>query len=209
MIVEPLPVNLLLPRNRAPRTPGIHVSSVIRLLAVRKGHLKIGMTGNLSLMEEVDQEAWWNRLAPIDRLRMSIGLAWEEWYIREQLPEVVDHPGEMELDNIYMTDDGESLDTVIIEGGTRYKLRVHEVKATSKSIHELKNEWMWMTQVKCYCKGAQSLDADLHALYIHGNYKYPIQPQIRRWRLTFSQDEIDATWDEILQTVRDYHEDRT
>src|SRR3990167_10988485 len=52
--------------------------------------------------------------------RMCIGLAWEEWYIRTQLPEVIDHPGEVEVDKIFMTPDGEELTTLIVDRRTRY-----------------------------------------------------------------------------------------
>lgn len=208
MITVPVPVTLNLPLHKAPRSVGVHVSSAIRIMATRKGYLKRELVEDLSLIE-VDQESWWNNLAPLDKLRMSIGLAWEEWYIREQLPDVIDHPGEMIIDGIYMTHDGESLDTILTAAGEEYHLCCHEVKTTSKSIKtigDLSSQWMWMTQTKAYCKGLGTRFAHLHVLALYGDYKYPMQPQVRRWQVEFSQDEIDATWDEILETVRNYQE---
>lgn len=209
MTTEPVPVELGLPlKSGPPRTAGVHVSSVIRNLAIQKGHLKISAERieDLSLVE-VNQETWWSKLSPVDRLRMCMGLAWEEWYV-PQLGHVVFHPGEMELDGIYMTHDGESLDTIWHPSGVSgYELALHEVKLTYKStktVDNLRSQWMWLTQCRAYCKGLGTRTAYIHVMFVCGDYGYPIQPQIRCWKVTFTQDEIDATWEEIISYVQHY-----
>jgi hypothetical protein len=203
-----LPVVLPLPQPQegmAPRTPGVHVSSVIRQLALKKGYLKFEQfrAEELSLVE-LNQAIWWAKLSPVDRLRMSIGLAWEEWYLR-QIPGVIKHPGEMCVDGIYMTHDGEALD-LIAHQEHQYRVALHEVKATYKStktVGNLLSQWMWLAQTKCYCKGLETCLAYLHVLFLCGDYKYPIQPQLRCWQIEYDPYEIESQWREVVTEVRD------
>lgn len=204
MQTELLPVSLNVPTGSY-RSCGVHVSQVIRHLAIQKRYLKLDILEGLRLVE-ADPEEWWNRLEPLDQLRMSIGLAWEQWYL-PQLGNVVHQPGEMQVDGIYMTHDGESLDMLLTDRGYQHVLCLHEVKTTSKStktVGDLSSQWMWLTQCKAYCKGLKTLIAYIHVLFLYGDYKYPLQPQLRVWRVTFTQQEIDATWDEITREVRKY-----
>lgn len=161
-------------------------------------------------LTEVKDNGFWDRLDPLSRIRMSIGLAWEQWYI-PQLDGVLDHPGEMCVDGIFMTHDGESLDMVLHQGRYIYIPAVHEVKATYKSINtiwhpqhglETAGAWMWITQLKAYCKGLDTNIGYIHGLFLCGDYARPIQPQLRVWRIAFTQAEIDTRWDEIVAEVK-------
>lgn len=205
------PISLGYPRSSHVRTPGIHVSSVIRNIAIGSGILKSKVPlEDLSLVE-VDGNEWWDKdLTEEDRIRICLGLAWEQWYI-PQLSGVIDHPGEMEVDGIYMTPDGESLDTVIIDTFEKEVIAIHEIKATSKKVEsvwdpstgkvDLSSQWMWLMQMKAYCKGAGTRLCYLHVLF-YASWK----PQVLRWRVEFTQQEIDTAWDVILECVREYKE---
>lgn len=191
-----MPCTPHLPANPAPRSPGVHVSGIIRCIATETGILKPEWAEELSLVD-ASQEHWWAALDPASRLRISIGLAWEEWYLRS-LPGVVDHPGEMHVDGIYMTHDGESLDVVLRAHVASYELALHEVKATYKStktVGNLETQWMWLAQTKAYCKGLHCLVAYLHVLFLCGDYKYPMRPQLRLFRIEYEQAEIDDNWE--------------
>lgn len=204
MKVSALPITLPLPLG-APRSPGVHLSRIIRGIAQESGILKPEWADDLGLVEvEGEQEAWWDGLDTASRLRMSIGLAWEQWYI-PQLLDVVDHPGEMRVDGIYMTHDGESIDTILTPRGQKPILALHEVKATYKStktVGDLSGQWMWLAQCKGYCKGLQTLRAYLHVLFLCGNYKYPISPQLIRWQIDFTPDEIEENWQLMTEYLR-------
>lgn len=205
MKAELVPVILRAPHPDTPRSKGIHVSKVIRSLAVQNGALKREWVDPEDVgLVEAGVDAFWDKLDSVSRLRMSIGLAWEQWYI-PQLGDVTFHPGEMQVDGIYMTHDGESLDVIITPEGPRYELAVHEVKATYKStktVGNLESQWMWVTQTKSYCKGLGTRIAYVHVLFLCGDYSRPIQPQLKCWRLEFDQEEIDTTWDVITTQVR-------
>lgn len=97
-------IRLALPLSTG-RSEGVHLSGIIRCLAIENDLLSPDTLEELSLVDArtiVD---------PAAVLRISIGLAWEQWYIR-QLQGVTDHPGELYLDGIYMTPDGECVDQV-------------------------------------------------------------------------------------------------
>lgn len=207
--VEPIILSLPLSAVPTPRSVGVHQSGIIRCIASETGILKYeGPIEDLSLMDE-NQQAWWDALDEHSKFRIAIGLAWEQWYI-SQLPEVVDHPGEMCVDGIYITPDGESLDYRLIETRLRLASIVHEVKATYKSMNTvgmvpetaLRSQWMWVQQLKNGCRAANTRFAVLHALFLCGDYKWPIRPQGWRFPIEFTQQEIDLGWD-LMTDYRD------
>lgn len=159
--------------------------------------LKPEWADDLGLVEvEGEQEAWWNGLDSASRLRMSIGLAWEQWYI-SQIAEISGQPGEMHVDGIYMTPDGESIDVLLTPSGPQHIITCHEVKATYKStktVGDLTGQWMWLAQTKGYCMGMGTRIAYLHVLFLCGDYKYPITPQLHRWRIEYTQEELEENW---------------
>src|SRR5882672_7099837 len=207
MHAERLDTTLAPPKGGAPRSPGVHASNLIRGLAIETGKLKLdlGEAGmrSLSITEVADNTAWWNGLPSGAQLKISMGLAWERWYL-EQLDEtVVGHPGEMELDGVFLTHDGVSLDMVASEhpGGYKQVLALHEIKLTYKSINtvgDLTNQFLWLMQVKAYCRALGTRIAYLHILYVCGDYSHPLSPVLHVWRIEFDQGEIDEAWMVLL-----------
>lgn len=199
---------LTFPQGGAPRSEGVHVSRVIKKIAADAKILKPEWIEDLSLVEVRDNDAWWAGLDDASRLRMSIGMAWEDWYV-PNLSGVAYHPGEMCLDGIYMTHDGESLDVIVGEHGPQHTVCVHEVKATYKStktVGDLETQWLWLAQTKAYCKGLGTRIAYLHVLFLCGDYSFPIRPQLKVWQIEYTQEEIDDNWDLIRLTVKQQQE---
>jgi hypothetical protein len=63
---------------------------------------------------------------------------------------------------------------------------------------------MWLSQTKSYCAlvpGVKCLRAYLHVFYVMGNYRGS-GPEYRRYRLDFTQAEIDANWRLLCNTSR-------
>lgn len=209
MIVTVEEVNLVIPAPRQARSAGIHVSTIIRMIATETGVLKPEFVEELSLVEVTPSMRFSD---PVVAIRVCIGLAWEDWYIPMILgPEgIVDHLGEYYLDGIYMSPDAEELSSIVVDRRVRHFIRVHEIKATSKSINtvgetaaELAGQVMWMMQLKSYCKGAGTRFADLHVLFLYGGYERPfMRPRKRRFRIEFTQQEIDDNWD-LITSYRD------
>jgi hypothetical protein len=199
-------VTLVLPSPSIPRSPGTHVSGIIRAIAMQTGILKA---------EGVDEPSMADLRVitdPVAIIRICIGLAWEEYYLGTFLKGVVKkHPGETCLDGVYMSPDGISREWIETPNKPYPGVmitRVHEVKATYKSINtvgDLSKEWLWLTQVKAYCKGLKTTHAKLHVLFICGDYKMPIRPMVKEWALEFTKQEVDSNW-EMLREYRDWRE---
>lgn len=210
MIAIPMPATLEAPAERFARSEGVHASKIIRAIALQNGSLKAEFAPDtLSLTEaQGESKVWWDNLKPQDRLRIGIGLAWEEWYIK-QLVGVTDHPGEMFLDGIYLTHDGESIDAILTEQGEQAVIAVHECKATYKStktIGDLSTQWMLLAQIKAYCKALNTLVAYVHILFLCGDYSYPLSPVLKVWRVEFTQVEVDDNWDTFTTFVRHFQQ---
>lgn len=212
MKVELIPVTLTLPPSIQPRSQGVHLSSLIRCIALEIGALDAKWADDMSLVDvrEITD--------PESVLRISIGFAWEQWFI-PQLRDVVDHPGEYQVDGIFMTPDGETLTTILTQTGLRTGIAVVEVKATYKSVktvaprlvtldpsdpEDLETQWMWISQCQGYCKALGSRIAFIYVFFICGDYTFPISPQLLCWRVEFTQEEIESKW----ALIRDYRDER-
>lgn len=150
-------ISLIIPPPKQARSQGVHVSNIIRCIATETGILKPEWCEELSLIEVKPSMRF---LDPVVALRISMGLAWEDYYIKQVLePEgVIDHPGEYCCDGIYMSPDGEELASVIVDRRVKHLMRIHEVKCTYKSTNtvgetegELQSQFMWLSQIKAYC----------------------------------------------------------
>ncbi len=216
MLAELIPALVPLP-DGPPRTPGWHLSSLIKAMALDYGFLDAKWADDFELVEAggESQAEWWASLDEDSRLRMGMGMAWEAWYL-PQVPGVACQPGELELAKIYMTRDGESLSAILPEWGwgimqKKHCIALHEVKTTSKSINTVgdisvpnRKNWMWLMQLKGYCKAMGTLLAYLHILYHYGDYSRPFRPKLHVWRVMFDQDEVDEAWDKVVE-YRDQH----
>lgn len=216
MIITPTEASVFLPQPEVKRGTGVHASNIVRNIAAEMGILKREYVDDIDHLVLTDTREITDRTAI---LRMAIGLAWEDWYIKNMLaPQGVQkHPGEMLLDGIHMSPDGESLELRPEKikgpfGGkkyaaypSKYTLVIHEVKATYKSINtvaDFNNQWMWLTQIKCYCKGAKTRYGRFHVLFLCGDYKFPIRPIKMCWDIEFTQKELDDNW-ELMTCYRD------
>ncbi len=202
MQYKEIPVNLTLPEPRVPRAKGTHVSGIIRAIAIETGILKAEWAEDKSMADSREIAD------PVAILRMNIGLAWEEHYISTFLgPLGVDnHPDLMCVDGVHMSPDGISMDVIITQRRKQYHSIIHEIKATYKSVNTVANlskEFMWMSQVKSYCKGSKTRYAQLHVLFLCGDYSFPIKPQLKVWAIEFTQKEIDDNWSLLI----DYKEE--
>lgn len=194
---------------------------VVRSIALETGILDPKWADDIGLTEVSGNGArWWKSLSMGAKLRMSMGMAWESWYLQNMsdlLPSVLPHPHEMCLNGIYMTHDGESLDTIWTPQGPRLEQAIHEVKLTYKSTNTVgelgdklrsgvSKNWMVETQTKSYCKGLDCLVGYVHMLFVNGDYSHPYEPVLKVWKLTFERAERDESWDRILGHL---HEART
>lgn len=201
--IEPV-TSLPLVDNSDERSKGVHVSEIIRCIAIEMGYLSTEIIEELTLLTKKDM----SKLDIISQLRIHMGFAWDAYYI-PLIPGVTVHPGEIKRDDIFMTMDGLE-QSVIITGDGPIKRRkpvkkVHEVKLTYKStktVGDFTEQFMWLGQIKSYCKGAGTTSATSHVLFVCGDYIFPIRPQLIKYHLEFTQKEIDNNWS-LMTDYRD------
>ncbi len=139
---------------------------------------------------------------------MCIGFSWEDWLSR-QYPDLIYHMGEMHLDGISMSPDGVTVpkpeDNFDWDLGSGI---IEEFKATYKSSRKpIEDQWMWMCQIKAYCKALPTTCARLHVLHLCGDYDYNrpgMPPQYIVHAIQFTQKEIDANWNMLLTELEDW-----
>lgn len=166
------------------RASGVHLSGVLRYVAVTSGLLKeVG---------EIDEEAM--------PLRMALGLAWEEFAV-SLYPEIEWQPGEMITDGIAMNCDGHSCceKYPVRPAGTlttEASLCLEEFKLTwkkAKSAEELlKEQWYWMQQGRGYCWGYDARLVRWHVCFVNGDYRGS-GPVYRRYLIQFSDADVEST----------------
>lgn len=200
MRIELIPVAIPPPGGPA-RTPGIHLSRVLKSLHIERGLLSAEYADALGFVELPGQsEEWWHNLDISTQTLMCMGLAWEAFYL--PLLDIRWQPGEMHLDGIYLTPDGESLDMIYTERGPEVVLAIHEVKLTYQSTNtvgaQLEGATKYLNQLGALCKAAGTTLGFLHVLFVLSNYGRPFRPIPRLWRVEFTQEEMDHLWKDIV-----------
>lgn len=158
------------------RSPGIHISQIIRYLCIRLGHF-----------EDRGEEAW-------NQAQLELGNAFEHAIVERYAlndPDRYVRPGELERDKLFGSPD--LLD--IIEE------TVDELKCTwmSSMKHDVEGEkfWRYWVQIKAYCYMMGWSVGRLHVLFVNGDYRNS-GPVYRVWRQEFTQQELWENWQMLL-----------
>lgn len=181
------PVNSRGRLHAAPRSSGMHLSGVLRYIAVEGGLFK-------NIQEDIDAEE-----LPV---RMALGLAWEEFAV-SLYPEIAWQPGETEKNGIHMTCDGIGFHkqpdparkglTVKVPCLEEFKLTWKKVRTGEEMLHE----WYWMQQGRGYCWGYDIGFVRWHVCYINGDYRGS-GPIYKRYLVSFSDLDVESTRNMIV-----------
>ena len=181
MKITPVPFSLILDRDSG-RSTGVHLTQITSVMAFASGALdKKYKDSDIN-----DQSGVY---------RVAAGLAWEEW-ISSRHKHICFHPGEFMLDDVAMTPDGISYDDDDVP-------RVHEFKFTWKSMrreYDLHGEWMWMTQIACYCCAVGTNRATLHVFWANGDYR-DSGPQYKLYDIEFTERELKEIWESVKNNI--------
>jgi hypothetical protein len=152
------------------------VSSVIRYLAVKLGHL-----------EDRGSDA-----APPDPSLLEMGNVFEEG-IERRFPHFI-RIGQLSYDGMFGTlDFFDPIDWCVVEVKWTYM--------SSSNPPESKKFWKYWAQAKAYCKMLESVDMGTTKVrlivgHAFGNLDRTVQPRpiINHWYWDFPQSEIDSNW---------------
>lgn len=170
----------------APRTPGIHLSGVLRYIATEAGLFKTIAT--------IDEEEL--------PLRMALGFAWEEFCV-SLYPGIHYQPGEIIHEGVAMTCDGHSIYTESdpMTGELDEYFCLEEFKLTWKKVkcaeEIVADEWYWMQQGRGYCWGYGANLVRWHVCYINGDYRGS-GPIYKRFLIKFDDRDVESTARVIL-----------
>jgi hypothetical protein len=162
------------------RTPGIHLSGVLRYIAIEGGLFK-------NIETDINEE----RLP----LRMALGLAWEEFVVSLYV-DIAWQPGERLVDGISMTCDGlsQSNDEPLL---SEFKLTWKKVCTAEELVRE---QWYWMQQGKGYCWGYEARLVQWHVCFVNGNYKNS-GPIYKRYLIAFTAADVESTRRMVLSNA--------
>jgi hypothetical protein len=187
-----------------PRTSGVHLSGILRKMAVKYGKLPAEYANNDigALIRETPIDMA-GGISPLCRL--AFGMAWEDWikrFVELFWVGFVHQPGEFERDGILGTPDGLSSEP---DGS----IAVHEFKFTWKSMAKksVAEEWLWLAQVAGYAAlvshllgGVPITKAYLHVAYANGDYKRDADsgPKYAVYAIEMTQEEVEMAWVEYV-----------
>lgn len=157
------------------RTPGVHVSGVLR-------HIREQL-GEPSDFSEDDL----GKFAVVGRL-------WEAQLAAAMFPPPrYQRVGEIELDGIIGSPDCYDFEDIAVG---EFKVTWRSAK---RDIHEFRYYWR---QIKSYCHMLECQRAFLVVFYICGNWQPPV-PICRRYNATFTKLELEENWQMILNNARE------
>lgn len=140
---------------------------------------------------------------PMDEQQMNLyragGFVWEQvlhvGFIHSNLSARYVRPGEVMVDGIVGSPDLLDLDTGAVV----------DSKFTWRSMRKLDNIekwfWIWLVQLKGYCRMVGTNKAELWVFFACGDWAPPV-PRIRRLGLEFSDQEIKENWDMLVEHAR-------
>jgi hypothetical protein len=167
----------LVPRERisTARSPGIHLSGVIKCVLVSAG---------LLTPEDLSDEM---------PLRMCVGMAWEAFVVM-LWPEILWQPGECMQDGVIGSPDGLTGDVLEeIKCTWMSRLEKSEARGVRPPPRKITEMRRWMLQLAGYLHMMGLTKARMHVLWINGDYRES-GPQYFTYLLEFTEAELERTW---------------
>lgn len=183
------------------RAPGIHLSGVIRHVAISQKILKgiDPVTGKWVGDEDAE-------LCEEDMpLRMALGMAWEE-YAAPLYPEMNWQPGELSLDGVSGNPDGISISQPGVEPVPDWTPIIEEFKCTWKSCrHGILAQKLWMWQGMGYAHMYGCLHVRFNILWVNGDYARGGVggPIYKRYLVEFTPLDLKNLWTMVLLNKND------
>lgn len=172
------------PGSGEDRSPGLHVSEIIKDLMVEAKISPFDKPSGLT-QEQLENCG-------------EVGFMWEDLLTGIFGDRSGERPGEVWRDGIAGSPDGLFLDSdgVYAEPGT---LILKEYKATWKTIHNGHPQYnfKYMMQIKAYCAMLGLTNCIMRILYINGTGRPPF-PEIRSYHFVFTESEVETAWNTLV-----------
>lgn len=189
---------VVVPPQTAPRSPGVHLSGVLKQWAMEA--------------EILTPSEWAEEEEGVYPLRMFMGNLWEEG-VASLYETSLWWPGELKRDGVIGTHDGEGSHAPPDYMPSADDVMIEEVKFTHKScsggrdVPNLASRqgvvdwWRWLQQGMGYLN--MHIDRPrlvrYHVLYANGDYQRPYRERYVRTLVEFSEQELAANWRSVLK----------
>jgi len=161
------------------RSGGVHLSSILNAVGLKMGFIRTSKAGKDAAANDITRNNYFETGFTVERmLELALG------------DRVGIRPGEIIYDGIACTPDG----ILFSPDGS---VTVVEIKCTWMSVRDPALIWKWMAQIMGYCYVLATHDADLHVLWINGDYKPP-KPVYAQYHIVFSTQELTENWRMVL-----------
>lgn len=159
-----------------PRQSGTHLSDVLDVICA---HIYKGKR------EAMTEE---------ERILMELGFIWERALEMAWRDLLGIRPPQICLDNIWLSPDYVKYGDEIV---------ITESKLTKKSSRDFdpSAQMRWIMQIKAYCYSVGAKTAELHVLFVNGDYKGYL-PKYRVWKLSFTELELEENWQMIINNAK-------
>lgn len=177
--------------NHPPRTDGLHVSQIYGDLdkLINKQRYASGMAeDDLSMFGQIG--FLWERVLEVALADVTIGGDPARYF----------RPGELLHEGLLLTPDYADLDFF---GNGSLVMGLEEWKVCWKSVNAWadfeKNFWRWKVQMMAYCYALGILHARMRVLFIAGDWKGNIVPQVKMREFTFTERELTDNWQMLVR----------
>jgi len=181
--VDDLPVDTTVIQNAvntSPRSPGIHLSSILKALDVHLHGNKYSGESSFDLPLCATEGFMWERVLEM-AYKDLLGF----------------RPGEIELDGIRMSPDGVGSDP-----WGKVPIVCEEYKCWHRSTKRKPTDgWYEVMQNACYCHALGTTVGVFRVLYLVGDY-WGHGPQYKQWRVEYDPGFLEQTW---AMVVRNKH----
>lgn len=178
-------------KMNASRSPGVHLSGVLKYLAYSPGG---ALADGKAQSQPCDYEEEYPTI-------MACGVMWEEFAV--SLYKGIEwQPGERERDGIFGTPDGISWDQEVLPKNAKHSIHIDlldEFKFTTKGIRSPEQVWWWQRQALGFCALTGLNYIRWHVNWAHGDYKKMRWPTYTRTLVRFEDAEIEGFWQVILK----------
>jgi hypothetical protein len=171
------------------RSPGLHLSSIIKDICVDLDPKRFMQTGQLPF-ERFETGFSFERVLEIAFASRRAGIF---------------RPGEVERDGVIMSPDGVDPDGSTFSFAISDDWILEEYKLTWMSDFDCPHavkfiHWIW--QMQAYARALETQKARLRVLFVNGDYRNGYVPSYKVFDIAFTQEELDQNWAMLIAHAR-------
>jgi hypothetical protein len=172
------------------RTPGLHVSEIIKSICVELDPKRFTADSDKLPWNKFESGFSFERVLEMAFMSRRDGIF---------------RPGEIVKDGVIMSPDGIDPDGSSFSFGVNDDWILEEFKFTWMSDFDCPHHakfWHWLVQMKAYAFALETLKARLRVLFVNGDYRDGYKPSYKVWDILFTYEELQENWAMLMGHAR-------